>query len=134
MFVETIASEKPVPAAFTVFQLFSWFPRNWNSAELSPEAGFAYAPPDGICLDADGAVWVADPIAKRFYRVLEGGEVTDVIRPPNGANAIACTLGGPERRTLIMAVSDALPGREPLPAGNARLDGLVVDVPGAGRP
>ena len=103
-------------------------------AELSPEAGFAYAPPDGICLDADGAVWVADPIAKRFYRVLEGGEVTDVIRPPNGANAIACTLGGPERRTLIMAVSDALPGREPLPAGNARLDGLVVDVPGAGRP
>ena len=90
--------------------------------------------PDGVCLDAEGAVWVADPIARRFYRVLEGGEVTDVVRPAGGGTAIACVLGGDDRRTLLMAVSDALPGPGALPAGNARVDALEVAVPGAGRP
>jgi sugar lactone lactonase YvrE len=103
-------------------------------AELTPEPGFEWAPPDGICLDAEGAIWVADPIARRFYRVLEGGEVTDVVRPVKGATAIACVLGGPDRRTLLMAACDALPGSGPLAAGNARVDALEVDVPGAGAP
>ena len=103
-------------------------------AELPPEPPLDFAPPDGVCLDADGAVWFADPIGKRFCRVLEGGEVTDVIRPADGAAAIACVLGGPDRKTLLMAVSDALPGSGTLPAGNARVDGLEVAVPGAGRP
>lgn len=103
-------------------------------AELTPEPGLEYAPPDGICLDAEGAVWFADPIAKRFVRVREGGEVTDMIRPDGGGIAIACALGGPDRRTLLMAVADALPGPEPLPPGNARIDALEVAVPGAGRP
>ena len=79
-------------------------------------------------------MWVADPIAKRFYRVLEGGEVTDVIRPAGGWNAIACTLGGPDRRTLLMACSKTLPGPDPMPANSARVDALTVDVAGAGRP
>jgi len=105
-----------------------------NYATLTPEPGFEWAPPDGVCLDAEGAVWVADPIAKRFYRVREGGEVTDLIRPPAGGNAIACVLGGPDRRTLLMAVCDALPGPDPLSAGNARIDALRVEVPGAGGP
>lgn len=103
-------------------------------AELTPAPGFDFAPPDGICLDAEGAIWVADPIADRFYRVREGGEITDQLRPEGGAHAIACVLGGPDRRTLLMAVAHALPGREPLPAGNARIDALAVDVPGAGAP
>ena len=38
-----------------------------------------FAPPDGICLDAEGAVWVADPLGARVFRVREGGEVTDTI-------------------------------------------------------
>ena len=38
-----------------------------------------FAPPDGICLDAEGAVWVADPLGARVFRVREGGEVTDSI-------------------------------------------------------
>ncbi len=103
-------------------------------AELSPEPGAGFAPPDGICLDADGAVWLADPLGKRFLRVREGGEVTDVVRPADGACAIACVLGGEDRRTLLMTVSKELPGAEPLPEGNARIDALEVDVPGAGRP
>lgn len=103
-------------------------------AQLVPEPGVEWAPPDGICLDAEGAVWVADPIAKRFYRVLEGGEVTDVIRPTNGAAAIACVLGGPGRRTLLMAVCAELPGTGSLREDNARIDALEVGVPGSGGP
>lgn len=103
-------------------------------AELTPEPGFDFAPPDGICLDAEGAVWLGDPIARKFYRVLPGGEKTHCVVPADGAAAIACTLGGPDRRTLLMAVSDALPGPGALPAGNARIEALRVDVPGAGRP
>ena len=49
-------------------------------AELVPERDdVPVAPPDGICLDAEGAVWVADPIGARVFRVREGGEVTDSI-------------------------------------------------------
>ena len=103
-------------------------------AELTPAPGYDFAPPDGICLDAEGAVWVADPIGHRFYRVCEGGEVTDLIPVHDGWNAIACVLGGPERRTLLMSVSQVLPGAEDLPPGNARIDALEVPVPGAGAP
>ena len=103
-------------------------------AELTPEPGLDFAPPDGICLDAEGAVWLGDPIARKFYRVLPGGEVTDCVVPAEGAAAIACTLGGPDRRTLLMAVSRTLPGPDALDAGNAWIEALRVDVPGAGRP
>lgn len=103
-------------------------------AELTPEPGLDFAPPDGICLDAEGAVWLGDPIARKFYRVLPGGEVTDCVVPSDGAAAIACTLGGADRRTLLMAVSRELPGAKPIEAGTAWIEALRVDVPGAGRP
>ena len=54
--------------------------------------------------------------------------------PADGAAAIACTLGGPDRRTLLMAASRELPGASPLAAGSAWIEALRVDVPGAGRP
>src|SRR3954452_9294245 len=73
-------------------------------AELVPERDdVPVAPPDGICLDAEGAVWVADPIGARVFRVREGGEVTDSI-PFTGVIPVACVLGGPDRRTLLMCV------------------------------
>jgi sugar lactone lactonase YvrE len=59
--------------------------------------------PDGICLDADGAVWVALPTQRAFIRVREGGEVVETITIP--LIALACVLGGPERRTLFMMSS-----------------------------
>ncbi|MBB82617.1 MAG: gluconolactonase [Deltaproteobacteria bacterium] len=103
-------------------------------AALTPEPGFDFAPPDGVCLDAEGAVWLGDPIARKFYRVLPGGEVTDCVVPAEGAAAIACTLGGPDRKTLLMACSHELPGPDALEAGNAWIEALRVDVAGAGRP
>ena len=56
--------------------------------------------PDGICLDAEGAVWYADVPSKRCVRVREGGEVLQRIELDRGC--FACALGGPDRRTLFM--------------------------------
>jgi sugar lactone lactonase YvrE len=56
--------------------------------------------PDGICLDAEGAVWYADVPNKRCARVTEGGEVLQTIELDLGC--FACMLGGEERRTLFI--------------------------------
>lgn len=57
-------------------------------------------PPDGVCLDAEGAVWYADVPNKRCVRVQEGGEVLQEVELDRGA--FACMLGGPDRRTLFV--------------------------------
>ncbi len=60
--------------------------------------------PDGICLDADGAVWYADVGNGHCVRVREGGEVLETIGLDRGA--FACTLGGPDGRTLFMLAAE----------------------------
>ena len=90
-------------------------------------------PPDGIALDAEGGVWTAMTLAHQFERIMEGGKVTDRI-DIGDRTAIACTLGGLERRTLfLLSSTDAYPQRL---AGTklSRLDVTTVDIPGAGLP
>lgn len=60
--------------------------------------------PDGICLDADGAVWYGDVPNKRCVRVREGGEVLQTIELDRGC--FACTLGGMNKRTLFMVATE----------------------------
>ena len=60
--------------------------------------------PDGICLDAEGAVWYADVPNRRCSRVREGGEVQETIELDRGC--FACALGGPDRRTLFMIAKE----------------------------
>jgi sugar lactone lactonase YvrE len=60
--------------------------------------------PDGICLDADDAVWYGDVPNKRCVRVREGGEVLQTIHLDRGC--FACMLGGPDRRTLFMVAQE----------------------------
>jgi len=74
--------------------------RVWAKAEGSA--------PDGCCLDSDGGIWMADVIGNRFARVVEGGEITHVV--PTEMTAVACALGGADRRTLHMLCS---PGTSP---------------------
>jgi sugar lactone lactonase YvrE len=60
--------------------------------------------PDGICLDAEGAVWVADARGKACVRVREGGEISDVIE--TGRGCYACALGGSDGRTLFVCTAE----------------------------
>ncbi len=90
-------------------------------------------PPDGIALDAEGGVWTSMTLAHQFERVVAGGAVTDRIDMGDRV-AIACALGGPQRRTLFLLTStDAYPERL---AGTraSQLDAVTVAVPGAGLP
>jgi sugar lactone lactonase YvrE len=88
--------------------------------------------PDGICLDAEGAIWVADPRGHRVVRVREGGGVADTI-PLAERNAYACMLGGEDRRTLFICTA---PGSGPERAGktDGKIETVRVGVAGAGLP
>jgi sugar lactone lactonase YvrE len=88
--------------------------------------------PDGICLDADGAIWVANPVIPECFRVAEGGEILDVIETDN--RCFACMLGGPDRRTLFMLTSQYSLAVEAAVRRTGNV--LVADVktPGAGLP
>lgn len=63
--------------------------------------------PDGIVMDAEGAVWAADPQHHRVVRVREGGEIIEEIATPNAA--FACELGGSDGHTLFVCVGPYVP-------------------------
>ena len=88
--------------------------------------------PDGIALDEEGAIWVANPAAAECVRVREGGEVLEVV--DTGQPCFACTLGGPDGRTLFMLTAPGVVTTviEGLPKGE--LLTTKVDVRGAGWP
>jgi sugar lactone lactonase YvrE len=89
--------------------------------------------PDGICIDAEGAVWYADVPNQRCVRVREGGEVLQTVQLDRGA--FACMLGGPEGKTLFI-VAREWRGTEigPDEERTGQILMLEVDVPHAGRP
>jgi len=88
--------------------------------------------PDGICLDAEGAIWVADARGNRAIRVFEGGRVERTIST-GAQGCYACMLGGEDRRTLFLCTSS---GSGPAMAQkrDGRIESIRVDVPGAGLP
>ena len=88
--------------------------------------------PDGICLDAEGAVWFADPIAQAAVRVREGGEL--VQRVETGAGCFACTLGGDDMRTLFLLTGNFVPPAQNLIDRPGKVEIVRVDVPGTGSP
>ncbi|MGO8949266.1 MAG: SMP-30/gluconolactonase/LRE family protein [Ktedonobacterales bacterium] len=89
--------------------------------------------PDGICLDAEGAVWYGDVPNKRCVRVREGGEVLQTIDLDRGC--FACMLGGVDDRTLFMMAAE---WRGPEHMTEVTRTGLVLAAeapePGAGWP
>lgn len=82
--------------------------------------------PDGIGIDAADGVWAAGPVSDRFVRVVEGGEVTDIIETP-GRHGIACAVGA---NTLFMLTATTLGEREESQAKlSAFVETATVRVP-----
>ena len=89
--------------------------------------------PDGIALDAEGAVWLANPEGRpAVLRVREGGEIAECVELDTQAYAVM--LGGPERRHLFICASDSHDPARIAKAPSATLQVVEVDVPGAGYP
>jgi sugar lactone lactonase YvrE len=97
--------------------------------ELIAAGGVA---PDGIALDAEGAIWAADALGGRVVRVREGGEIVEEIAP--GTGVFACALAGPEGRTLLMCAAPSFAEHERRDTREASLLACEVDVPRAGLP
>ncbi|WP_372671199.1 SMP-30/gluconolactonase/LRE family protein [Amycolatopsis kentuckyensis] len=88
--------------------------------------------PDGICADAEGAIWVADAVHNRVLRVEEGGRVLDEIDA--GTGVFACMLGGDDGRTLFLCAAPSFAEHERRPVREAQLLAVRVEVPHAGLP
>jgi len=89
-------------------------------------------PPDGICLDAEGAVWAANALGPTCVRVVEGGEITD--RAEFSQNVFACTLGGPDATTLFACTAPDSNADHRRAEPRARIETVTVAVPGSGSP
>jgi sugar lactone lactonase YvrE len=89
--------------------------------------------PDGICIDAEGAVWYADVPNRRCARVREGGELLQVVDVDRGC--FACMLGGEDGRTLfIMAAEWNGPAKMFGTPRTGRVLTVEAPAPHAGRP
>ena len=84
---------------------------------------------DGACLDAEGALWIADAPGDRLIRATEGGEITDEVRP--GSPVYACALGGADGRTLFACAAPDFDEAARTAAQEASLLAIRVVVPAA---
>jgi sugar lactone lactonase YvrE len=95
-------------------------------ASISPRV------PDGIALDAEGAIWVANPIAPECVRIAEGGEVLEVIK--TNQRCYACMLGGDDGKTLFMLTASSSDHQQAAASQTGKILVAAVDSPRAGRP
>ena len=92
----------------------------------------APALPDGICLDADGAIWVASPSTKEVLRMREGGAVSE--RISFELQAIACMLGGSDGHALFVLLAEDTDPTFCRKTRTARIVTHRASAPRAGRP
>ncbi|MGW9351617.1 SMP-30/gluconolactonase/LRE family protein [Nocardiopsis flavescens] len=112
-----------------VWARFGEAPRTRDVAEA---IGLLQVAPDGICADAEGAVWVADALHGRVIRVREGGAIVDEIQA--GTGVFACMLGGEDGPTLFLCTAPSFAEHERRDTREARLLAVRVDVPHGGLP
>ncbi|MEM7101430.1 MAG: SMP-30/gluconolactonase/LRE family protein [Pseudomonadota bacterium] len=102
-----------------------------QEAKLSARAVWAALPnrvPDGICQDEAGGIWAASPETKEVIRVLEGGEVTHLIKTER--KPYACALGGAEGKTLFVMVADTIEPAVCLERRDAAVECVLVPYKG----
>jgi sugar lactone lactonase YvrE len=97
-------------------------------------AGLGEGTPDGICVDAENAVWYADVPNQWCARVAEGGAVRQVVELDRGG--FACALGGPGKTTLFVTAAEwgGMTAAEMVRPGSGQVVMTEVAVPGAGWP
>jgi sugar lactone lactonase YvrE len=89
--------------------------------------------PDGIALDAEGGVWIANPEGRHaVLRVLEGGEIAETLELDSDGYAVM--LGGPQRRHLLICASATHDPVKIAQSPSATLRVVEVAVAGAGTP
>jgi sugar lactone lactonase YvrE len=88
--------------------------------------------PDGICLDEKNGIWIASPTTKAVVRIEKGGNITDTIYTPKGA--FACMLGGKERKTLYVIISNSSDPEEAQASPEGEIHSIEVEIPGVGKP
>jgi sugar lactone lactonase YvrE len=88
--------------------------------------------PDGICLDADGNIWIANAIAPECVLIAPGGKVVEIVE--TGNPCFACMLGGEDGRTLFMLTAPTSNAVHAAAARNGRIMTAYVTTGGAGRP
>jgi len=88
--------------------------------------------PDGICLCADGTVWVANALGSECLRVAEGGDIVERVATSQGC--FACMLGGDDRQTLYLVTALSSDAAKARAERNGALEQVRTSVPGAGRP
>jgi sugar lactone lactonase YvrE len=98
-------------------------PRVW--ADVRPNF------PSSLTVDAEGAMWVADPVSKGLMRVKAGLGAVDWI--PTGDHApYSCALGGSDGRTLYVCTSGTSNPTRTVRDRSGRIEALRVEVPAAG--
>ncbi len=105
-------------------------PATADVGKILKEAAVA---PDGICLDAEGAVWVADVLNRRVIRVTEGGKIVQELKT-NGLCAFACMLGGDDGQTLFVCAAPTFDETEAAAHHRSSILMTKVEVPHAGLP
>jgi len=88
--------------------------------------------PDGICLCADGTIWVANAFTTECLRVAEGGQVLE--RVTTSARCFACMLGDEDRRTLYLVTAPESHAALAAAAPNGAVEQVRTTVPGVGLP
>ncbi|KXP08424.1 hypothetical protein AXK59_23785 [Tsukamurella tyrosinosolvens] len=113
-------------------QITSWTLHDDGSlGEQGVWADLGDGQPDGMCLDAEGAIWYATD--NRVVRVREGGEITDSVEFPDG-HVTACALGGQDGRTLLVTAAATFVREILHQSRTGVMYEVRVDVPGAGLP
>jgi sugar lactone lactonase YvrE len=119
--------------------------RTWAAFGLEPTASDvgsrlaqADVVPDGICLDAEGAVWVADITRARMLRVAEGGVILRELRLPTADDEqllpFGCMLGGEDGRMLFVCAAPSYDEVECAAHHRACVLAMQVDAARAGLP
>jgi Gluconolactonase len=85
--------------------------------------------PDGIAMDSEGALWIADAGATAVIRVAEGGEILERISTP-GLTSFAVAFGGDDLKTLYMLAGPPFYTHDPLAEKASVLLAARVDVAG----